>query len=168
MVAVAAALAVCLVSQRRRAMESYESPPRMFPELVGMRAVVAKSPSKDLTVVSFVVDAQGKLVAPPVVPWAGRPVRSVLPRFQNMFGARHVATSAQDVAHADKVVLVHSATTQRVLKVRIPKRWRIPPERLAVPAGTPVLVNPAKSARTKGVVLIMDANNTIKSAEFRA
>lgn len=161
--------AVVLIAIRRRRTDAFTSAkppakPRSFPELVGMRAVVAKTASKDLAAVSFVVDGQGSLAASPVVPWAGRPVQNVLPRFQVMFGKPYVLTSTQDVAVPDKVVLVHNPTTHRVIKVHIPKRWSIRPERLAVPAKTRVIVNPSNAAGARGLVLTTDSNNIIRSA----
>lgn len=166
---VAAALLTVLLRRRTDAFQAAKPPakPRSFPEVVGMRAVVGKTPSKDLTVVSFVVDGQGRLTARPVVPWAGRPLRVVLPRFQTMFGQRHVLTSTQDKAVPDKVVLVHSPTTQRLIKAIIPKRWSIPPERLGVPVTTPVLVNPPNPGAAKGLVLTTDSNGVIRSAQYR-
>ena len=137
-----------------------------FPELVGMRVSVGKVASKDPTVVSFVVDAAGKLTTSPVIPWAGRPVDAVMRAFQRKFGNSSVIGSTKNVAaQKNKVVVIHSATTKRVSRVLVPKQWSIQPDRLSVPRQTRVSLNPTKP--TAGMVIVTDTKGVVKSATYR-
>ena len=151
---------------RRRTDSFTSAKARTFPEMVGMRVSVGKVASKDPSVVSFVVDAAGKIATPPVIPWAGRPVDAVMRAFQRKFGQRFVIGSTKNVAmQKDKVVVIHNATTKRVSKVLVPKQWSIQPDRLSVPRQTRVYLNPAKAAA--GLAIVTDTKGVVKSATYR-
>jgi hypothetical protein len=138
-----------------------------YAQLVGLRAVVGKAPSADASVVSIVVDKESKLKARIEVPWAGRPLSTVLPRLQSMFGRGFVVSSA-DVVRKDsgKVVVVYGKQSLRVVKVVIPKRWSVSPEYLPVPLDTKVTINPRNPGATKGLRLSTNSRGVILEAVY--
>lgn len=175
--AVVGVILAATILRKPQAVETFRQLRTSYDELLKRKvALVRRLPpraQRDPGTVYFVVDAGGRLVRDPHIPYEGQEVRSVLTQLQSMFGTKAVesVTSAQ-ARRKDKVQVVYDARTQLVTKLRVPRQWAMPPRRLGLKNSkrtVAVLVNPREGVplREKTLVLQTGRNGRVTSATLR-
>ena len=168
-----------LVLKRKRCekfarMETFRGLKASYDELLRRKvAIVPRMPSpKEPGTVYFVVDASQRLLKDPKVPYEGMDYEDAANLFTEKFGKSSVETTTRAKPTKDKVQIVYDPRTDEVTKVKIPRRWSMPPRRLWLktskrtvavalnpPGGTPI--------REKTLVLVTGADNRVTSATIR-